>query len=134
MAVADDGLLDAIGGELFDAQSAALSGQQNHATCVAHEDGGARMFVVGVKLFDGADHRLEFIEQVAQFLFQFDKPLGEGGLGVELNDTAVDEFGVREIVVDDPVAAESKSWVDADNSHGGILGDLGWNANKLKFD
>ena len=91
--VTDDGLLDAVGGELFDADVAPLGGEENDAAGVAHEDGGSGMFVMGVQLFDGADVGFEFLHQLIEFGFQFDQALGEGGFGVEADDAAVDEFG-----------------------------------------
>jgi len=67
VAVADDGLLDAVGGELFDADGAALGGKKNYAAGVAHEDGGSGVFVVGVELLDGADVGFKFGHELIEF-------------------------------------------------------------------
>ena len=77
MAVAGERLLDAVGGILFDLRPAPPRHQHNYAARVAHEDGRARMGIVRIKLLDGADVGIEFVEQSAKFGLQFYETIGD---------------------------------------------------------
>jgi len=125
VAIAGEGLLDSIGGEFFDADMAAAGDEEDDAAGVAHEDGGARVGVVGIKLLDGADFGGVLGEEGLELGFEFDEAIGDGGLDVETNHAAVDEAGAEGLVVDDAVAGELQAWVDADDEHGNRVAGLG---------
>ena len=60
----------------------------------------------------------EFFHQPIEFGFQFDKAFGEGGFGVEADDTGrVDEFGLERPKIDDTVAGDDQAGIDAEDSH-----------------
>ena len=77
VAVAGDGLFDAIGGELFDYSAGSLGDEHDHAAGVAHHDGRARVGVVGIQLLDGADRGLMFDQQRVEFTLEFNKTIGQ---------------------------------------------------------
>ncbi len=111
--VAGEGLFDAVGGVLLDLEGVAGGDEEDYAAGVAHEDGGARVGVMGIELLDGADLGFVFLDQGVEFVFEFDEALGEGGFFGEADDTAVDEDGFYGAVVDDAVTGEAEAGVYA---------------------
>jgi hypothetical protein len=77
VAVAGEGLLDAVGGELADDGAVAIGDQEDHAAGVAHEDGGARVGVVAKELLDGAVGGVMLGEDGFEFMFELDEAIGE---------------------------------------------------------
>jgi hypothetical protein len=77
VAVAGEGLFDAVGGQLTDDGAVAIGDQEDYAAGVAHEDGGARVGVVAIELLDGAVCGMMLGEDGLEFAFEFDEAIGE---------------------------------------------------------
>jgi len=122
VAVAGNGLLDAVGGELLDGNAVALGDEENDAAGVAHEDCGAGAGVVGVELFYGADGRLVFKEEGFELAIEFVEARGESGFGVKADDAGIYESWGRKGMlsaqpIDDAVTGELEARIDAEDAH-----------------
>jgi len=123
MSVADDGLFDPIGRELFDDDASPTGRQQDHAARVAHENRRARMGIMRIKLLHRANIRLEFFEQFHQSRIQFHQSIRNRRLGIEPNHAAVDEPR-RRFKIDYSVTRDLQAGIDAENAHGNQTADF----------
>lgn len=118
VAVAGEGLLDAVGGQLFDAEVSPCRDEQDDAAGVAHEDGGLRVGVVGVELLDRDDLRLVLGDDRIELALKLNKPLGDRRLDLQANHPGVDESRAQREVIDDAIAGELKAGVDTEDAGG----------------
>jgi len=84
---------------------------------MTHEDGGARVGVVTIQLFDGTEFGLVLLEQPDEVGLQNDQPLGDGGGVVEPDDASVDQGGSKRVVVNHAVTGEPQTRINAKNPH-----------------
>ena len=84
---------------------------------MAHEDGGARVLVVGVKLLDSHHRRLVFLDEGFELGLQLNQPIRQRRLGLQPDHAAVDQDRADGTVVDYPVAGDSQAGIDAEDSH-----------------
>jgi hypothetical protein len=113
VAVAGYRLLDTVGGEFFDSDFSFLGGEEDDAAGVGHEDRGARVIVMGVKLLNGTEVGSGFVEEGFEFGVKFHEAFGDGRFGAQADDAAVDQPRVRAGEVDCAIACEMEARVDA---------------------
>jgi hypothetical protein len=122
-AVTGHGLFYALGGEGFDGSAGASGAEEDDASGVGHEDGGARVGVVGVEHLDGDDLGADFGEDFGEFAFEFDEAGGDWELGVEADDACVEEVGGAgdAAILDGTVTGDAETGIDAEDAHGGSV-------------
>ena len=117
VAVPGEGLLDAIGRKLLDAQAAPLRCNKDDSACMSHQNRRAGMRVVSIKLLHGAYIRLELLENRLQLSFQLGQPLDQCRSGIEPDDSASNERRPRRTAIDHAITGDLQTWINAKNSH-----------------
>lgn len=120
-AAASDDFLDARGIVTDDRQIALPSRQENDAACMAHEDGGARMLVVSVKLLDGQDVGMKLLDHLNEPVEDGENAPGHvrGLVLVAADDAGLAQDGAKRAYFEDAVAGCVQAGIDAKDATGG---------------
>ena len=115
MAVACEGFFDFVGAEVGDLQIILLGSKHDDATCMTHDYGGGRVFVVRVELFDGKFVRFVLCDNFGEVVIERNEARFDGIFGGKLKNACFNKAGFKLIGVeiDDAVACDTEAGVDA---------------------